>query len=215
VKTSLIWRRTEEGNVICLDCYTAQKKNEKQPSNDVTGGTPPPPPPTPSSSSTTVTTRRRKGGRKGGRGGIDKSSSTASTSQPVQQKGRRSLIKGKPIKAPVSEPHLSTSDSVIYKGIVYEVGDVVSVLDHSGGIYYALIRGFLVDQYAEKFAVLTWVLPRTPNPENFDPSNFILGPDDDEPRNLQLLDFVCHSPNSKSFSSHFSHNLDMSTKWIP
>jgi hypothetical protein len=115
VKTSLIWRRTEEGNVICLDCYTAQKKNEKQPSNDVTGGTPPPPPPTPSSSSTTVTTRRRKGGRKGGRGGIDKSSSTASTSQPVQQKGRRSLIKGKPIKAPVSEPHLSTSDSVIYK----------------------------------------------------------------------------------------------------
>ena len=58
---------------------------------------------------------------------------------------------------------------------MYEVCDVVSLLDPSGGIYYALIHGFLMDQYADKYAVLTWLLPKTPNPTHFDPDNFILG----------------------------------------
>lgn len=52
---------------------------------------------------------------------------------------------------------------------------MVSLLDYSGGIYYAIIVGFLIDQYASHYAVLKWVLPRTPNPTHFDPSNFILG----------------------------------------
>ena len=59
--------------------------------------------------------------------------------------------------------------------MVYEVGDVVSLLDYSGGIYYAMIRGFLVDQYANQMAVLTWLLPKMPNPHFFDPNHFILG----------------------------------------
>ena len=59
--------------------------------------------------------------------------------------------------------------------MVYEVGDVVSLLDYSGGIYFAMIRGFLVDQYANQMAVLTWLLPKTPNPQFFDPNLFILG----------------------------------------
>ena len=32
-----------------------------------------------------------------------------------------------------------------------------------------------MDQYADKYAVLTWLLPKTPNPTHFDPDNFILG----------------------------------------
>ena len=55
------------------------------------------------------------------------------------------------------------------------MGDVVSVLDANGGVYFAIIRGFLQDQYAEKYAILTWLLPRHPNPTHFDPSNFVLG----------------------------------------
>lgn len=51
----------------------------------------------------------------------------------------------------------------------------MSVLDEEGGLYYALIRGFLQDQYAEKYAVITWLLPRYPNPTHFDPTQFILG----------------------------------------
>ena len=55
------------------------------------------------------------------------------------------------------------------------MGDIVSLLDRDGGIYYAMIRGFMQDQYAEKYAVLTWLLPRYPNPTHFDPADFILG----------------------------------------
>ena len=51
----------------------------------------------------------------------------------------------------------------------------MSLLDRDGGIYYAVIRGFMQDQYAEKYAVLTWLLPRYPNPTHFDPAAFILG----------------------------------------
>ena len=61
------------------------------------------------------------------------------------------------------------------QGTKFEVGDVVSVLDEEGGSYYALVRGFLQDQYAEKYAVITWLLPRYPNPTHFDPTQFILG----------------------------------------
>ena len=42
-------------------------------------------------------------------------------------------------------------------------------------MYYALLRGFLEDQYTEKYAVLTWLIPTTPNPMTFDPSLFVLG----------------------------------------
>ena len=58
---------------------------------------------------------------------------------------------------------------------MYRIGDVVSVLDVEGGIYYAKIRGFLRDQYAQTFAVLTWLLPTQADPKHFDPSHFMLG----------------------------------------
>ena len=61
------------------------------------------------------------------------------------------------------------------QGTTYEVGDIVSVLDRDGGVYYALLRGFLQDQYAEKYAILTWLLPTQSNPGHFDPSIFVLG----------------------------------------
>lgn len=33
--------------------------------------------------------------------------------------------------------------------------------DVEGGIYYAQIRGLLTDQYCEKSAAITWLLPTT------------------------------------------------------
>ena len=63
----------------------------------------------------------------------------------------------------------------LLQGTKYEVGDIVSILDRDGGVYFAIIRGFLLDQYAEKHAVLTWLLPRYPNPTHFDPALFVLG----------------------------------------
>lgn len=65
--------------------------------------------------------------------------------------------------------------SLYLQGVAYEIGDVVSILDRGGGIYFALVRGFLQNCYAEKFAVLTWLIPTRPNPKSFDPSRFVLG----------------------------------------
>ena len=45
---------------------------------------------------------------------------------------------------------------VFYKGQYFTKGDVVSVTDVDGGIYYAQLRGFLTDQYCQKSCVITW-----------------------------------------------------------
>ena len=64
----------------------------------------------------------------------------------------------------------------LLQGQYYQVGDVVSILDQDGSIYYAQLRGFLQDQYMEKSAVITWLLPTMASPETgFDPATFILG----------------------------------------
>ena len=56
------------------------------------------------------------------------------------------------------------------------MGDVVSLVDHEGGVYYAQLRGFLSDQYNEKSAVITWLLPTVHSSSNrFDPNSYILG----------------------------------------
>ena len=36
--------------------------------------------------------------------------------------------------------------------------------DVDGGTFYAQLRGFLTDQYCEKSAVITWLLPTTNSP---------------------------------------------------
>ena len=114
-------------------------------------------------------------------------------------RSRHNLRQGYPVQAPKSQPYVITSSSIQHQvsemnlgqtsncyllscvgggfvqGTVYETGDVVSLLDRDGGVYYAVMRGFLCDQYANKFTVLTWLLPIRPNPTHFDPTLFILG----------------------------------------
>lgn len=59
-----------------------------------------------------------------------------------------------------------------------QVGDIVAMVHVTGGVYYAQIRGFLTDQYCEKSAVVTWLIPTraSPKPEDgFDPATYIFG----------------------------------------
>ena len=65
------------------------------------------------------------------------------------------------MKAPTATATTVTSDFVFYKGSYFQVGDIVSMQDEDGGIYYAQIRGLLTDQYCEKSAAVTWLLPTT------------------------------------------------------
>ena len=65
---------------------------------------------------------------------------------------------------------------LLFQGTYYQVGDIVSLVDHDGGVYYAQLRGFLCDQYSEKSAVITWLLPTQSSPtDRFEASTFVLG----------------------------------------
>uniref|UniRef100_A0A3P9LVE9 GATA zinc finger domain containing 1 n=2 Tax=Oryzias TaxID=8089 RepID=A0A3P9LVE9_ORYLA len=123
-------------------------------------------------------------------------------------KGRRHIFKLKnPIKAPESVATIVTSESVFYKGVYYQTGDVIKVIDEDDGKpYYAQIRGFVQDQYCEKSAALTWLIPTQASPKDrFDPGTYIVGPEEDLPRKMEYLEFVCHAPSEyfKSQSSPF------------
>ena len=108
----------------------------------------------------------------------------------------------------------------------------MSVLDYGGGVYYALLRGFLQDQYAQQYAVLTWLLPNYPNPTAFDPLRFFIGqspanlifntlltaylpsgPEDDQPWPMEHLVFVSHSPSSRHFQETFHHDISKAELW--
>lgn len=83
-----------------------------------------------------------------------------------------------------------------YNTIHFQVGDIVSVVDSADDVYYCQIRGLLQDQYCEKSAVITWLLPTTSSPmEGFDPATYIIGPEEDVPRKLECFEFVCHAPS--------------------
>lgn len=112
-------------------------------------------------------------------------------------KGRRSLFKKTPVKAPSAVATVVTGNRVNFKGTYFHTGDIVSVRDVEGGLYYAQIRGLMIDQYAEKSAALTWLIPTTKiffGNGKFKPSDYVLGPDEEVPRKLGCLEFVMHAP---------------------
>lgn len=69
------------------------------------------------------------------------------------------------------------------QGVYYQTGDVIKVTDEDDGKpYYAQIRGFVQDQYCEKSAALTWLIPTQASPKDlFDPGTYIVGEKDKTP----------------------------------
>ncbi|XP_028926430.1 GATA zinc finger domain-containing protein 1 [Ornithorhynchus anatinus] len=137
-----------------------------------------------------------------------KSAPAAEKKVSTKGKGRRHIFKLKnPIRAPEAVSTVVTAESIFHKGVYYQLGDVVSVVDEQDGkLYFAQIRGFIQDQYCEKSAALTWLLPTAVSPrDQFDPASYILGPEEDLPRKMEYLEFVCHAPSEyfKSRSSPF------------
>lgn len=115
-------------------------------------------------------------------------------------KGRRIIFKKTVYKSPASFASPIAPDSVTYGGILYRKGDIVSLQNEDTTdtmLYFAQIRGFLIDQYAQKSASVTWLLPTSDATDDgtFDPACYILGPEEDTPRSLDTLEFVCHAPS--------------------
>ena len=112
-------------------------------------------------------------------------------------KGRRIIFKkNAPLRAPAEVATVVTGESVFHKDQYYQIGDVVSLVDHDGDVFYAQLRGFMSDQYNEKSAIITWLLPTVRSPQDrFDPNTYILGPEEDLPRRMEFMEFVCHAPS--------------------
>jgi len=120
------------------------------------------------------------------------------TTRSGKGRGRRSICKKKPVKSISLAPTPITSKKIYYKGEYFSVGDIVSVTDDSGDIYYGQLRGFLTDEYGNKSAVMSWLLPTTGSPppnEGFHPATYIIGPDEDVPRSMEVFTFVMHAPS--------------------
>jgi len=110
-------------------------------------------------------------------------------------KGRlRNKEKNKALRVPFNEATYTTSNSVYYKGVQYRVGDVVSIQNVDGLLYYASLRSFMEDPYGNQFGVVLWLLPLFPDPSSYNPADFLLGPAEDVPRPLDCMQFVSHDP---------------------
>ncbi|XP_014366335.2 GATA zinc finger domain-containing protein 1 [Papilio machaon] len=206
-KDSLLWRNVENGQ-ICNDCHlsnTVKKESkldtavaksesdEKTEGKDNEGKNG-------KSDESKPAKATGKGTRKSTRATRYKSKTQApysKTSVP-RGRGRRSIFKRQPVKAPTATATVVTSDSIFYKGSYMQVGDIVAMVHIDGGVYYAQIRGFLTDQYCEKSAVVTWLIRTRASPppeEGFDPATYIIGPEEDLPRKLDYMHFVMHAPS--------------------
>lgn len=198
--SSSMWKKGNQGEILCNNCTVKSSS----------GG--------PSGPSASANVQQNNGGGKQSKQEIHRRSARLRSTKykaPASEKkvstkgkGRRHIFKLKnPIKAPDSVSTIITSESIFYKGVYYQIGDVIKVVDEDDGKpYFAQIRGFIQDQYCEKSAALTWLIPTTTSPrDRFDPGTYIIGPEEDLPRKMEYLEFVCHAPSEyfKSKSSPF------------
>ncbi|XP_067111930.1 GATA zinc finger domain-containing protein 1 [Osmerus mordax] len=196
--SSSMWKKGNQGEILCNNC-TGKSSNA-----GVSG---------PSASSNI---QQNNGGGKQSKQEIHRRSARLRSTKykaPASEKkvstkgkGRRHIFKLKnPIKAPESVSTIITSESVFYKGVYFQIGDVIKVTDEDDGMpYYAQIRGFVQDQYCEKSAALTWLIPTQASPKGrFDPGTYIVGPEEDLPRKMEYLEFVCHAPSEYFKSRSF------------
>lgn len=197
-----MWRNTENGQ-LCQECHDQNSSQVKTELTDTeTNGES-------SNGNTTITTttatsnqpdekKLRKSTRatrfktKAGQAG------QAAKNVP-KGRSRRNIFKKNPFKTPIIQASTHTVESCFYKGSYIQVGDIVSLMDADHNVYYAQIRGLLVDTYCEKSAFLTWLIPTqvSPNPNDcFDPSTYLIGPDEEQARKLSCLEFVMHAPSN-------------------
>lgn len=212
---ALLWRNVENGQ-ICNDCHISSttpkdaklstaktenddKKEEKE--DDIKSEIDP--------TAAKVTGRQTRKSTRSTR--YKPKTPVAPPKTPVLRgRGRRSIFKRQPLKAPTSTATVVTSNSVFFKGTYMQIGDIVSMIDESSNKYYAQIRGFLTDQYCEKSAAVTWLLPTNASPpphEGFDPSTYIIGPEEDMPRKLEYMEFVMHAPSDYYKASNSPYPL--------
>lgn len=108
------------------------------------------------------------------------------------------IFKRQPFKTPTMTATITTRDSIFYNDIYMQKGDIVSLQGDDDNLYYAQVRGFMVDTFLEKSAVISWLIPSNLSPppnESFDPCTYLIGPEEEFPRKLDTMKFVMHAPH--------------------
>ncbi|WAR04519.1 GATD1-like protein [Mya arenaria] len=188
--TSTMWSKNEKGDITCNECLTKPTPGvgKETNGNGVIQV---------KKVSSAVESAQDRVLRKSSRNKPSKY--RVANSKPIATKGKSRRIifkKSQPVKAPTAVSTVVTGNSIFHDGVYYQIGDIVSLVDEDENLYYAQIRGFLQDQYYEKSAVITWLLPtKISDRSKFDPATYILGPEEDLPRKMEYLEFVCHAPS--------------------
>ena len=136
-------------------------------------------------------------------------------SQTAGNRRNKLFKKNPPVRNEILVSKLNTSDYVFHRGFYIQVGDIVALRDQedSDNIYFAQIRAFLSDQFGQKSAIITWLIPVDEsfkcikNLKDFDPSLFELGPAEEFPRSLDCMEFVTRldrNPLIKSDLNYFN-----------
>jgi len=113
-----------------------------------------------------------------------------------------------PLKSPEMPATFRTVQCVYHQDSFFKLGDIVRLYDEDETEdealpYFAQISGLMVDQFAEKYAALTWLLPTkcAPADGSFHPDHFILGPTEAYPRPLACC--VLERPAPSNFDQKF------------
>jgi len=193
---SILWRKNSENGEICNDCFESekmeqvvlQKEKEQAESKEEAKEI--------KEVSVPEATKIRKSTRS------TRFKNKAVTRQKSKSTSRRSntFKSNRPIKTPTNiSAETKTKTHVFHDGFYYQIGDIVSVKS-KGKKYYAQIRSLIVDTFSEKSAVLTWLIPTTSSPdpnEDFDPSTYLVGLEEDIPRRIaNTMEFVMHSSST-------------------
>jgi len=102
------------------------------------------------------------------------------------------------------KPELLQVSKEMHNGVIFRIGDIISMTGEDGKTYYAQLKYFLSNQFCEKFVTIRWLLPNSPlclsnddpdcGGEKFNPDLFCQGPDQLEPINMDHIQFVMHLP---------------------
>ncbi|XP_052865697.1 uncharacterized protein LOC128271992 [Anopheles cruzii] len=120
-------------------------------------------------------------------------------------KSRRTLLKKPPAKSTRETASTKAVAQLFHENICFQESDIVSLVDVKDNIYYAQIRGLLIDTYREKSATLMWLLPTTSSPPpnvGFNPATYMAGPVEETPRHLAYMKFVMSVPSNYFLDRH-------------
>ncbi|EUB63834.1 GATA zinc finger domain-containing protein [Echinococcus granulosus] len=128
--------------------------------------------------------------------GVANKAKSSNGSSSSKFRSRRSIFKTSPTKLAPPRAFVRLESRILHKGKWLQIGDIVSVMDVDGGEYYAQVRSIIVDSFEDASVVLTWLVPTSEATRGeFDPTKYVIGMEEELPRSINCVSFLCHCPS--------------------